>query len=472
VLRDLLTARFALVVGAMIAMVLASPTAVPEALTGPVRQAEAALAAGQGEAALGELEAALAFEPDYAALHALAAQAALAAGQPGSALDHLLAAEVSLPPDSLRLCQQGLALAMLGDTQGALGSWMAGGETCESLPDVQRTRAELALGSDDREGALVALRRLTALEPANPEPRLRLGLTAATLDPESAIDTLRLADELTAGGSPAAQAVIRAIEQASSEDDPAYTLAAVGQALGAIGEWRLAAWAFRDALTIDPQYALARAYLGLALDQMGGDGLAELRTAAALSPSDPLPRFFLGLHWRIRGDPTAAVEALTAAADLDPANPSISAELGGAYEDLGNMTSALEAFFHAAELAPRESGFWRLLAEFSLRNEIRVREVGIPAARNAYSLIPDDPTACDNLGYAYYLAGDLTLAERFLRRAVGLDSGRPATQFHLGLLLLRLEKPAAARAAFATAARLDPEGPIGALARRTLEGLR
>jgi Flp pilus assembly protein TadD len=165
------------------------------------------------------------------------------------------------------------------------------------------------------------------------------------------------------------------------------------------------------------------------------------------------------------------VEELAQAAELDPTNPSIAAELGGAHEDQGEMTSALAAFLHAAELAPREAAFWRLLAEFSLRNEIEVRQVGIPAARNAYALAPD-AAACDNLAMAHFLSGDLVLAERFLRRALALDRARPETQYHLGLLFLERDQVAAARAAFETAARLDPEGAIGELATRTLEGLR
>ncbi len=464
-------ARLAPVLAAIVAMLLLAPTPVPGALVDPVRRAEVALAGGRSEAALDALEAALAVDPGYAALHPLAVRAALGAGLPARALDHLQAAELAMGPDPLRLCQQGLALAMLGDAQAAADSWEAGGETCSSDPDIVRLQAQQAFAADDRDNALAALEHLAVLEPANPEAHLLLGLALATRDPQSALDNLRRADDLTEGGDPTASEVIRTIERASREEDPAFTLAAVGHALGEIGEWRLATWAFREALVLYPQYVEARAYYGLALDQSGGDGLAQLQAAARISPQNPLSLFLLGLHWRARGDAPAALEVLTVAAELDPTNPAIAAELGGAHEDLGDMTSALASFLHAAELSPQEAGFWSLLAEFSLRNEIQVREVGLPAARNAYALAPEDPTACDDLAYSYYLAGDFTLAERFLRRAVEIDATRPLTQYHLGLLLLELDQGDAARAAIETAARLDPEGAVGALARRTLEGL-
>jgi tetratricopeptide (TPR) repeat protein len=262
-----------------------------------------------------------------------------------------------------------------------------------------------------------------------------------------------------------------AIQNAARHGDPALTLGAAGRALGEIGEWPLAAWAFEEALSLDPQAADVRAYLGLALDQSGGDGLLHLRRAAEEAAESPLPHFFLGLHWRARGEAERALQALTTAAELDPENPAIAAELAGALEDLGEMDEALAAFLYAANLAPDEPGFWRLLADFSTRNEIQVTAVGLPAARNALALAPDDPASSDALGFAYFLAGDDALARRFIDRAVGLDPLRSSTQYHLGLVLLSGGEVAAARSALETAALLDPDGPVGALARRTLEGL-
>jgi tetratricopeptide (TPR) repeat protein len=285
------------------------------------------------------------------------------------------------------------------------------------------------------------------------------------------VEILRAAELLASQGDARARAVRLAIQNASRRADPAFTLGAAGRALGEIGEWSLAAWAFEEALRLDPQTADARAYLGLALDQSGGDGLEQLLRAVEEAPESPLPHFFLGLHWRARGDAEQALEALTSAAELDPESPAIAAELAGALEDLGEMDEALAAFLHAANLAPDESGFWRLLADFSTRNEIQVTEVGLPAARNALALAPDDPAACDALAFAYFLAGDDALARRFIDRAVRLHPLRSSTQYHLGLLLLSQGEIPAARSALEWAALLDPDGPVGALARRTLERL-
>ncbi len=470
-MRELLTARLIPVLAAVVAVILLAPTPAPGALLGPLRQAEAASAGGRPDAALESLEQALTFEPGYAALHPLAAGLALDARRPESALAHLQIAARLLPRDPYWICEEGLALAMLGSRGAAVDRWGTEAETCFRQPQIVRDWAEVAIAAGDRDEALDALARWRELEPARAQAHLRYGLALATRDPRAAVDALRIADELSVGGSPEAVRVIAAIQAAAGEGDEAYTLASVGRALGALGQWRFAAWGFREALFLNPQYTSARAYYGLALDQAGGDGLFQLQLAAEVSPTNPLPFFFLGLHWRARGDSAAAVESLTTAAGLDPENPSIAAELAGSLEDLGEISAALSGLSHAAELAPREPGFWSLLARMSFRHEVEIRRVGLPAARNAYVLAPADPAVCDDLGYGYYLAGDDVLARRFLTRAISLGADLPLTQYHYGLLLMRQGEIRAARAAFETAARLDPGGEIGTLAERASEGL-
>jgi tetratricopeptide (TPR) repeat protein len=470
-MRELLAARLIPVLAAVVAVILLAPTPAPGALLAPLRQAEAASIGGRADVALASLEQALYFEPGYSALHPLAAGLALDAGLPASALAHLQTAAEVLPRDPTWICQEGLALAMLGSRGAALDRWGEEAETCLRRPQIVRDWAQIAIADGDREEALEALARWREVEPANGQAHLRYGLALATRDPRAAIDALRIADELSVGGSLEANRVIAAILAASGEGDEAYTLASVGRVLGEIGEWRFAAWAFREALFLNPQYTVARAYYGLALDQAGGDGLIQLHLAALVSPTNPLPFFFLGLHWRARGDPTAALESLTTAAGLDPENPSIAAELAGALEDTGEVSAALSTLARAAELAPREPGFWSLLARLSFRHEVEIRRVGLPAARNAYVLAPDDPAICDDLGYGYYLAGDDILAQRFLTRAISLGPNLPLTQYHYGLLLVRQGETRAARAAFGAAARLDPGGEVGALAERASEAL-
>ncbi len=448
-----------------------SPTPVPRPLVAPLRAAAVALAGNRPAAAADWLEAALAFQPDFVALHPLAGQAALAGGDPSRALAHLREADRLLPPDPSRTCLLGLALLASGDPTGAIEAWEAEPELFLNRADILEQLAQVSLELEDRPGAIDALARLVLLVPADPEPRLQLGLLRATLQPETALPDLRLADELAPGGSPIAQSMVRAIEDSRPEQQPAYTLAQVGQALARNEEWQLAAWAFEEALVLQPDYAEVRAYLGLALDRSGRDGLEELQAAAAAAPGTGLPHTFLGLHWSAAGDPERALTEFTLAARLDPTNPALAAELGRAHAQLGDVASAISAYRLATDLAPQDPGFWLLLAEFSLSHEIEIEALALPAARNAAVLRPEEPAALEALGYAYFLLGDLHLSERFLVLSANLSPLRPQLQYRLGLLREAQGDLAAARTAFETAARLDPGGPTGDLAARTLEHL-
>jgi Flp pilus assembly protein TadD len=136
---------------------------------------------------------------------------------------------------------------------------------------------------------------------------------------------------------------------------------------------------------------------------------------------------------------------------------------------MGEIESALATYRVATDLAPREPGFWSLLAGFSMRRELDVETIGIPAARNAAALAPQDPATWDTLGYGYLLTEDLDMADRILMRALDLSPERPSTLYHLGLLRLYQGNLGAARAALRSAIDGDPGGPIGDLAQRALD---
>jgi len=77
----------------------------------------------------------------------------------------------------------------------------------------------------------------------------------------------------------------------------------------------------------------------------------------------------------------------------------------------------------------------------------------------------------DVLGYAQVLAGEPRLAIRLLRAAVDVSPYDPSPYYHLGLAYLTLEDGDRAAQALRSAVRLDPDGPIGALAERVLGNL-
>jgi len=74
----------------------------------------------------------------------------------------------------------------------------------------------------------------------------------------------------------------------------------------------------------------------------------------------------------------------------------------------------------------------------------QLEDVGLPAARQALTLEPDNPVLMDLLGTVYLQLADLDSAERFFLRALERDPEQAAILIHLGQLnLIREEKETA-----------------------------
>ncbi len=87
-------------------------------------------------------------------------------------------------------------------------------------------------------------------------------------------------------------------------------------------------------------------------------------------------------------------------------------------------------------------------------------ERGIAMIRLALAQSPLNAAYLDSLGWAYYKAGDLSAARKYLERAVRLFDGQDAVLHdHLGDALFRLGEPAAAEAAWRRALERLREAP-------------
>lgn len=316
--------------------------------------------------------------------------------------------------------------------------------------------------------AVAALTHLAGLRPADPLVHYRLALLTAATAPADALARLTLVAELSPDLAPNTQFLTQAIEAGRASGDEAYTFGRVGFAFVQLKEWRLAELALTRAVTLNPGYADAYAYLGLAQDMQGRDGFAANEQAIALAPQSPLAQYLAGLHWRRAGNSEQALPYLKQAQTLDPQNPAIVAELGGAYASLNDLAQAETWFTEAVRLAPQSPQFWLLLARFYTDNEYNVAELGLPAARMAAGLNPSSALAADALGYALILTGDLVNGEKALERALALDPNLPSLYYHLGFLYATQGKLTEAEAAFKHTLALDPQGPYGGLALKAL----
>ena len=423
-----------LIAGVLLLALDLSPS--PEMLRTQLRNALAAVEGGRMDAASSSLETALVMEPGLASVREQAARAALMTEQPSRALEHLRILEEADQSPRDAKCLEVEAYLALGMLQRAMERLEEAGGGCEVGVALSNAQAASSLAENDVQAAISAVQIWTSLRPGSSEARAALGMLIAVEEPEAALSHLRLAMELDPGGDPLVQRLIRAIEDSRAADSQAYTLAQLGFEFIGDRRWTLARLAFEHAVRRREDFAEAWAYLGLAVDRTGGDGLSALNRAVGLAPDLTAAHLFLGKHWLRKGFPDKALESLETAAALDPRDPAIAAELGATYAALGDIRSAEAAYRLATELAPDEPAFWRLLATFSLEYEFGLREIGLVAAREAMMLSADDAASFDLLGYSHFLLGNFPLADRYLWEAIQLDPSLPAPSYHRGLLLL------------------------------------
>ncbi|HSB89679.1 MAG TPA: tetratricopeptide repeat protein [Anaerolineales bacterium] len=443
----------------------------PEAgrVSSHVRLAQASLRRGLLGDAINDLEEVIAFDPSLSALHTPAAEMALRLGQPQRALAHLDAADALLPPDSLRECLRVEALLQQEDVASALTFWTASPPSCPNKPALLHASVEALWKTRafaDVAGAVQAFNTSDA-EPADLR---RAAMSDAVFHTESSASAIRRA--LASLDTPdALLAELGEIEVPSDGPTAAY-YAAVGAVFVQHGEWPLAQEALELALTQEPKLAVARAYLGMALQRSGEPGWPQIWGALLSDPSSSAVWTIVGSYWLESGNATQALRAYRQAERLDAANAAAAAGQGAALASAGRYSEAIEAYARATRIAPDNAQLWTLLSRLSLRLNFDVPSVGLPAARNAVSQAPASPSSLATLGYAYVAVGEPRLGRRLLLRSVDLGASDPEAYYQLGLAWIAAGDNESSVAALRVAASLDPTGPIGQLAQRTLDAIQ
>lgn len=217
------------------------------------------------------------------------------------------------------------------------------------------------------------------------------------------------------------------------------------------GDYSGAEEAARDALVLNPDYAIAHAFLGWALDFRAADLLDEDRLAAQemlvealrevesgydLNPNIPEVRAFyaevlldsdiqnydralenaraalaldntslvahraLGYVWELTGNRELALESYLTARNLNPNLPSLHIDVGNMLRALGDIDGARESYLNAVALSPTSTEPLTLLVNLYAG----VGEYGVASqyARQAVELEPSNPRLRGNLGRMYY----------------------------------------------------------------------
>ena len=330
------------------------------------------------------------------------------------------------------------------------------------IPDdadaARHTRARAYVELREWDAARAEYQALLHADPTDPVAHERLGALLLGDDPAAIQHLFSARTEL-------ADRLLVTFGEADAVDDPAYASALLGQTLFEAQEWALATHQFERALSYNPDYPDAHAYLGYALDQMGrpDEAWPHLQQAITLAPDAPVAHIFLGLHYDRQGDFSSARAEYETAYDLDPANPATCVEIGQTWAAEGRYVAAEIWLREAVSLQPDDPALWGVLARFYLDHNIATEEQGVEAAAELVRLSPDDAHAHDLRGWVAFQAGDYDTAESSLLRAISLDPMLALAHYHLGRLRAAQGAYQEAREPFIRALDLDTTGELAPL---------
>jgi tetratricopeptide (TPR) repeat protein len=300
--------------------------------------------------------------------------------------------------------------------------------------------------------------------PSSALAHLALGACLSVQQPDRAMDSLYANGQVVAGG----QVLWTALDNFSKSDDLGRGWMEVGQALGQMGEWRLAVAAFEYSVDAEPRLAETWALLGEARDQAGLDGGQALQTAYSLNNQSAVTLGLLGLHERRTRNYGGAMMYFERAARLEPAKAIWQLELAATYEALGDLPRTQSFLVEAARLEPRNPQVWRTIAAFTLAHAVEISETGLPAARQAAALAPEDPLSLDMMGQILFALGDAPTARRYFSQAVEIAPTNAALWYHLGQAAAATNDNTTAYNAFMNVVQMAGSGDLVDMANKYL----
>lgn len=280
---------------------------------------------------------------------------------------------------------------------------------------------------------------------------------------------LEKAAQLDPGGGKPAGLLVQIMARIDAQAPIEYRWLEIGRGLGNVGEWELALAAFERAKAENPAYAEAWAFSSEAKIRLRRDGLSDLQQAEALAPNSPIIQSLIAINYRRAGNSQEALQHFLATAALEPQRAIWQTEIGNSYADLHNVQKGLEFYRNALQMEPANPEVWRWMAQYCLLHELELREVGLPAARQAVVLAPSDPASLDLLGAILKALEDEPNAERIWLETIEKAPDFSATLLHLGQLYLlqgRLDWAEYYLARAAQSSEQDTEASL--LARRLL----
>ena len=366
----------------------------------------------------------------------------------------------------------GIGYQVAGRSQAALDTWIEGLKHYPMEPTFYYWISTEYRQRNDFAAEAQALSTWVTTGHPRAEHYYRLGQLLMATGPDAARADLQRAASLDDAYAPAADSLEASLDLAALQPDRSSRLVVLGRGLGLVSEWPLAQDDFQQAAHADPRNALAWAWLGEARQQNKLDGKASLDNALAIDSTSALVHALRGLYWRRQAQYSAALAEYRSAAALDTGNAEWQAAVGDSYALTGDLVSALASYQKATSLSPGQAVYWRRLAQFCADYGVQVEDVGLPAARKAEQIAPNDPQVLDTLGWTYAQAGLLYNAEQTLKRVIDLKPQQTilaSATLHLAETLLRKGDQAGALRELQLARQIDPDGPAGTLAAQLIQ---
>ncbi len=463
-----------LLVGIFVIALGLSP--LPHDLTSLMAEADQAAKLGDWKNAATDLGQAGLYYPWRVELASSAARQAFLAGNPQATIDYFSRPGVKAHLVTDDLILWGDAYSQVGEVAQAEAAWKEAANRANSTAVNQRL-ADLYLKQKDYPSAIEYLQKLLQLNPADGSRYYLVGLLYAVTDPVNALPYLEQAAALDPALASNAKALLDRIRTADLFDQPAYTLLASGRQLASMGEWGLAVEAFQRATQVDAGYADAWAFLGEARQQLASQagtqyseaGLVELEQALSLDSDSALANTFMSLYWERQQEYEKAQSFARLAVRLNPDDPYLYSQLGNVLSKAGDLPAAQSAYEAAIRINPQDPTFYRVLAQFAMENNIQIRELALPAARQAVSLDPTNPESLDMIAQVLLELQDYRSAERYLLDALQSKPDYAPACLHLGLTYVYLNQTILAHEWLNKAVQLDPGSWVASQATRMLE---
>jgi tetratricopeptide (TPR) repeat protein len=176
---------------------------------------------------------------------------------------------------------------------------------------------------------------------------------------------------------------------------------------------------FKKAIELDPDFALAHAYLGIVTP--GPPGTAELDKGKTLAAKLPEPERLVieGAQASRSGNHAAMVTAYTKVAELAPGDWHIWISLGVDANDTRDYAKAITSFEKAQKIKPDLA-----IAQDGLaygHAGLREWEPAIAAAKKQVELLPKQPNPSDTLGEILLMAGKFDDSEKAFQAALDIE---------------------------------------------------